>query len=85
LVYNLKLNVLEILTEKQITLPHPDGKLVISMPKNLNSDKPLRLVKKGYKDATGSGDFYVRLTVTNDYELNDDLKNNLKDMLKEVV
>jgi len=85
LVYTLKLNVLEILSEKQITLPHPDGKLVISMPKNLNSDKPLRLVKKGYKDATGSGDFYVKVTITNDYEISDDIKNNLKDLLKEIV
>jgi molecular chaperone DnaJ len=85
LIYNLKLNILEILAEKQITLPHPDGKLMINMPKNLNSDKPLRLVKKGYKDVNGSGDFYVKVSVTNEYELSEDKKRDIKEILKEVI
>ena len=85
LIYNMTLNVVEILMENQIRLPHPDGDLLINMPKNLNSDKPLRLVKKGYRDNVGSGDFYVKLSITNDYELNEDVKNSLKEILKHTV
>jgi len=85
LIYSLKLNVIDVLTEKQIRLPHPDGDLIISMPKNLNSDKPLRLVKKGYRDGVGSGDFYVKITITNDYTLTNDVKESLMVLLKEIT
>jgi molecular chaperone DnaJ len=84
LIYSLKLNVIDVLTEKQIRLPHPDGDLIINMPKNLNSDKPLRLVKKGYRDGVGSGDFYVKMTITNDYTLTDNVKESLIELLKEI-
>ena len=85
LIYSLKLNVIDVLTEKQIRLPHPDGDLIINMPKNLNSDKPLRLVKKGYRDGVGSGDFYVKMTITNDYTLTNDVKESLMVLLKEIT
>jgi len=85
LIYNISLNVIEILMEKQIKLPHPDGDLIVNLPKNLNSDKPLRLVKKGYRDNVGSGDFYVKVSITNNYELKDNIKESLKELLKDVV
>jgi molecular chaperone DnaJ len=85
LVYFLELNALQIVTEEKLLIPHPDGALNINMPNKLNSDKPLRLVKKGFRTASGSGDFYIKLTITNNYELDEETKDKLKKLLKVVV
>ena len=58
LVYSLFLNVDEIQSEK-FKIPHPDGELLMSAPKTVDTSKPLRLREKGYE----GGDMYVKLFV----------------------
>ena len=45
--------------ENEISLPHPDGEVLISIPKNTETGKPLRLKGKGYH----GGDMYIKLNV----------------------
>lgn len=58
LVYNLFLN-LEDLKQEKLTVPHPDGDLILNFPKVFDTSKPLRLKNKGYAD----GDMYIKLYV----------------------
>jgi molecular chaperone DnaJ len=85
LVNHITLNALQLITDDKILLKHPDGDLMISMPKNLNSDKPLRILKKGYRTDNGSGDFYIRVNVTNEMDISDEIKNKIKSLLKQTV
>lgn len=84
LIYYKKLTAIDLITKKQILIPHPDGDLMINIPRNLNTEKPLRLLKKGYRANDGSGDFYIKVAVTNDYSLPDDIQQKLEELLKEV-
>jgi molecular chaperone DnaJ len=83
LVYSLKLNVLSLLSNKQILIPHPDGDLMVNLPNPMNSDKPLRLVKKGYRNESGSGDFYIKISVTNEHNLPKDVEEKIQELIKE--
>lgn len=58
LIYNLSLNLEEIQKEKY-TIPHPDGNLMISAPKIVDTAKPLRLRGKGYN----GGDMWVKINL----------------------
>lgn len=58
LIYNLFLN-LEELNQEKLTVPHPDGDLILNFPKVFDTSKPLRLKNKGYAD----GDMYIKLYV----------------------
>jgi len=58
LIYNLFLNYEELMKENYI-IPHPDGELNVSSPKQFDSSRPLRLKGKGYQ----GGDMYVKLNV----------------------
>lgn len=82
LIHYLKLNVLDILLQKQIKIPHPEGELLINLPKNINSDKPLRMVKKGYRGDNDSGDFYVKLNITNEIDLPEEKLNQIRELIK---
>ena len=82
LVHYLKLNVLDILLQKQVKIPHPEGELLINLPKNISSEKPLRLVKKGYRGDNDSGDFYVKLNITNEIELPEEKLNQIRELVK---
>lgn len=84
LIFHKKLNVLDILTKKQFLVPHPEGDLMVNIPRNLDSEKPLRLVKKGYRANDGSGDFYIKVAVTNDYTLPEDIQQKLEELLKDI-
>ena len=83
LIYYLKLNVLDVLLQRQVKLPHPEGDLMINLPKNISSDKPLRLVKKGYRGEHDSGDFYVKMNITNDVDLDDEKLNKIKELVEQ--
>jgi len=83
LIYYMKLTAIELLTKKQILIPHPDGDLMINTPRKMDSEKPLRLLKKGYRSNDGSGDFYIKVAVTNDYVLPEDVQQKLDELLKE--
>ena len=70
LVLNKRLNPIEILSDEQIEISHPDGNLKIKLPDTFDSEKPLRVPSKGYKFNDGNGDFYIKVYVT---------KPNIKD------
>jgi molecular chaperone DnaJ len=82
LIYYLKLNILDVLLQKQIKLPHPEGELLINLPKSVSSDKPLRLVKKGYRGDVGSGDFYVKMNITNEIDISEEKLSKIKEILE---
>lgn len=83
LIYYLKLSIVDIILGKQIKVPHPEGDLLINLPKHINSDKPLRLVKKGYRGNVNSGDFYVKMNITNDIEVPEETLNKIKELLEQ--
>jgi len=58
LIYSMFLNINELQSEK-FKIPHPDGELLMSAPKTVDTSKPLRLRGKGYD----GGDMYVKLFV----------------------
>jgi DnaJ-class molecular chaperone len=75
------LNVL--LGEEEVVLPHPEGLLKIIIPKNFSTDKPLRLVNKGYRTQNENGDFYVKISVVNNLDVSDEIKEKIKSLIKE--
>ncbi len=62
-------------------MSHPDGDLDINLPKNLSTEKPLRVKSKGFVTQSGIGDFYIKVGVTNK-SISDEDKVKLKDLLK---
>jgi DnaJ-class molecular chaperone len=70
LILSKRLSPIEVLSNEQIEITHPEGNLKIKLPDTFDSEKPLRVPNKGYKYADGNGDFYIKVYVT---------KPNLKD------
>jgi len=64
LIYNKNLSVFEYLTTKEIIVPHPDGELMINLPENIETSKPLRVRNRGYSTQAGIGDFFIKMNVT---------------------
>ena len=46
------------------------------------SEKPLRLVKKGYRGDNDSGDFYVKLNITNEIDIPEEKLNQIRELVK---
>jgi molecular chaperone DnaJ len=63
LVYYGHISASEFLKLTKIDIPHPDNTISISIPNQVSSDKPLRVKGKGYSDARGVGDLYVKLII----------------------
>jgi molecular chaperone DnaJ len=82
LIYNKKLNVIEMLLDDTMDIEHPEGTLRITSPKVMDTEKPLRIPNKGYKTAQGTGNFYIKLSVIKNEDLDDELKTKIKDLLK---
>jgi molecular chaperone DnaJ len=61
LIYNAYFN-LEDLTKEDLIIPHPDGEVAIKLPKEFNTQTPLRVKQKGFIGRM-SGDLYVRMIV----------------------
>jgi molecular chaperone DnaJ len=61
LIYN-KFFDLDALSKNNFEVPHPDGNILIKMPQEFDTTKPLRVKSKGFK-GTQVGDLYVRLNV----------------------
>jgi len=80
LVYTKKINLSELILNKDVELPHPDGKLTLKIPYNVELIKPLRLKNKGYSANNIKGDFYVKLNIVNN-ELNDNDRVELLEWL----
>jgi len=83
LVYRMKLTPLDILIDNPIEIPHPDGKLKISLPDIFDSEKPLRVHSKGYKYPDHNGDLYIKVTVTNNKISNSKIVEGLKSLLEQ--
>jgi molecular chaperone DnaJ len=80
LVYNKKLTPLELLVNDNMLIKHPEGDLNIKIPNTLSTDKPLRIINKGYKTPNGTGNFYIKLTVEKNEDLNIEIKNKIKEL-----
>jgi len=61
LIYDKVMSPIDIVTEKPIIIPHPDGDMRVNIPKDYVTDKPLRIKLKGYEDGSGRGDLYVNI------------------------
>ena len=61
LIYTKYYN-LEQLNESNITIPHPDGEITITMPELFDTSTPMRVRGKGYK-GNRNGDLYVKNVV----------------------
>ena len=81
LVFNLNIAPIDMLINKTFRVSHPDGDLDINLPKNLSTEKPLRVKSKGFVTQNGIGDFYIKVGVTNK-TISDEDKLKLKDLLK---
>jgi len=85
LIYNKKIDPLSLLIEDEMKVEHPEGELLIKMPETINSDKPLRILKKGYKTPAGNGNFYIKIIVQKEGNIDPDIKEKLKESLKKVA
>lgn len=81
LVYTKKVTLSDLLLNKPILLPHPDGDLNLTIPSNTELIKPLRLRGKGYKGQNYVGDFYIKINVVNT-TIDDETKKEILDILK---
>ena len=61
LIYTAIFN-LEDLQKESFDIPHPDGLLTVKVPKEFDTDQPLRIKGKGFK-MNPLGDLYVKLRV----------------------
>jgi molecular chaperone DnaJ len=83
LVYKMEVTPLQLFLDEQVEIPHPDGNIKISFPDVFESEKPLRVPNKGYKYPEGTGNMYIKVNVRNDKDSNINLKNQLKDLIKQ--
>jgi molecular chaperone DnaJ len=67
LVYYAYFN-LEELNKPSFIVPHPDGDLIVKFPKEFNTQNPLRIKSKGFRD--GLGDLFVKMNVKYTREIN---------------
>jgi len=61
LIYSATFN-LDDLQKESFDIPHPDGLLTVKIPKEFDTDQPLRIKGKGFK-MNPLGDLYVKLRV----------------------
>jgi molecular chaperone DnaJ len=83
LVYHKKMSPLELLLQDKMEINHPDGDIVITVPEIVNTNSPLRIPKKGYKTPNGTGNFYIKITVIKEKNIDEETKNKIKESLKD--
>jgi molecular chaperone DnaJ len=66
LIYKKKMTSVELIINEFIDVEHPDGNLKLTKPDMLDTDKPLRVINKGYNINGATGNFYIKISVTND-------------------
>jgi DnaJ-class molecular chaperone len=82
LIYYLKLNFKELLINDQVEIPHPDGNIKINLPEGFDTEKPLRLFKKGYKVDGTIGNFYIKISIQNNLTLTYEQREQINNILK---
>ena len=85
LINKIKLSPIDMLLEDKLIIKHPDGDIAITLPNNVDTDKPLRIPNKGYKTANGNGHFYIKLSVNKTENLSEDIKERIKGILNQTV
>ena len=61
LIYNYQMS-LDDFNRDTLDIPHPSGNLNIKLPETIDTQKPLRIKGKGFRNE-GLGDFYVKMFV----------------------
>jgi molecular chaperone DnaJ len=84
LILKMKLNPLQLILDDKLMIEHPDGLLSVKIPEKLDTDVPLRIPSKGYKTENGTGNFYIKLSVSKNENIDEDLKNKIKSILEHV-
>ena len=82
LIYNKKTSPLDVLINDKLDIPHPEGDIRINMPENLDTNVPLRVGGKGYKTPDGNGDLYVKVSVSKNGGISNEIKEKIKELLK---
>ena len=83
LIYYKTLNINDLINEDEVILPHPEGQLKITIPNNFSTERPLRLVNKGYRTQNDNGDFYVKISIVNTLNVSDEVKEKIKSLIKQ--
>jgi molecular chaperone DnaJ len=83
LVYHKKVDPISLVINDTMTINHPDGDLMINIPKNMDTDKPLRITNKGYITPNGRGNFYIRVSVQKTDDIDQEIKEKIKELLKQ--
>jgi molecular chaperone DnaJ len=82
LIYTKMMGPLSLMLDKTFFVDHPDGELSINTPTVINTEKPLRIVNKGFKTNEGNGNFYIKVVIEKNIDLNDEVKQKIKNILK---
>jgi molecular chaperone DnaJ len=82
LVYNKKTSPFDVLLNDKLEIPHPEGDIRINMPENLDTNVPLRVGGKGYKTPEGNGDLYIKVSVSKNGGISNEMKEKIKEILK---
>jgi len=82
LIFNKTLTPIELLVETDMIIKHPEGDLNVKIPYQLSTDKPLRILNKGYKTNQGKGNFYIKLRIEKTEDIDDELKNKIRDLIE---
>lgn len=61
LVYNYQMS-LEDFYKDRLEIPHPSGHINVALPEEIDTQKPLRIKGKGFRN-DGIGDFYLKMFV----------------------
>ena len=84
LIYYKKLTTIDLIINDKINIPHPEGDISINIPNNLNTDNPLKINNKGFKDESLNGDFFIKISVTNDNKIDKNIKQKIRELLNVV-
>jgi|3_EtaG_2_1085321.scaffolds.fasta_scaffold63300_2 molecular chaperone DnaJ len=83
LLYEIKMNFVNIVLGKEITIPHFDGPLKTSTPSNHDFHKPIRLKEKGFYSERGlRGDMYIFIVPTIPSMINKKEESLLQELIK---
>jgi molecular chaperone DnaJ len=82
LVYTKIIDPLSLLIEKNIIIEHPEGELSIKTPYSLSTEKPLRIMNKGFKNKDSVGNFFIKIVVEKNEELDQSKIEKIKSILK---
>lgn len=82
LIYYKELTPINLLLDDKFNVPHPDGDIMINLPENLNTEKPLRVRSKGFVTRNGIGNLYIKVVIKNEIKLTDNQKEEFKKLIQ---